>query len=95
MDYINKYLDYLKYERKLSKNTILSYENDLNNYYKYIKNNILNVSHNDLENYIMLKLHEKIFPIHPTKGDEFINKKCERLNFIKAENIKGGKKKGK
>lgn len=52
MDYINKYLDYLKYERKLSKNTILSYENDLNNYYKYIKNNILNVSHNDLENYI-------------------------------------------
>ena len=47
----------------------------------------------DLENYIMLKLHEKLFPIHPTKGDEFINKKCERLNFIKAENIKGGKKK--
>lgn len=28
-NYINKYLDYIKYEKKLSKNTILAYENDL------------------------------------------------------------------
>ena len=27
---ITKYIDYLQYERKLSKNTINSYKNDLN-----------------------------------------------------------------
>ena len=52
MDYINKYLDYLKYERKLSNNTILSYENDLKDLYKYFKENIIKVTYQDLIKYI-------------------------------------------
>ena len=41
----------------------------------------------DLENYILLKLHKKIFPLYPSKSDEFIYNKCQRLSFIKPENI--------
>ena len=42
---------------------------------------------NELENYILLKLHKKIYPLNPTEGDIFIYQKCSRLNFIKPENI--------
>lgn len=35
---INKFLDYLRYEKKYSQNTILSYENDLNEFQEYFKN---------------------------------------------------------
>ena len=52
MDYINKYLDYLKYERKLSNNTIVSYENDLKDLYEFYKENIIKVNYNDLVKYI-------------------------------------------
>ena len=40
----------------------------------------------ELENYILFRLHEKIFPRFPSKKDEFIYKKCRRLSFIKPEN---------
>ncbi len=49
--YIIKYLDYLEYERKLSKNTIKSYQNDLNSLYEYNKN-ILNLNNQDIKNFI-------------------------------------------
>ena len=49
--YIIKYLDYLEYEKKLSKNTIKSYQNDLESLYEYNKN-ILNLSNKDIKNFI-------------------------------------------
>ena len=41
----------------------------------------------DLENYILSKLYDKLFPFESTKEDVFIYKKCKRLGFIKPENI--------
>jgi len=49
---IAKYIDYLEYERKLSKNTILSYQNDLNNFYIWLKKDLKNVSNKDIIAYI-------------------------------------------
>ena len=40
----------------------------------------------ELENYILFRLYEKLFPRFPSKKDEFIYKKCCRLSFIKPEN---------
>jgi len=40
----------------------------------------------ELENYILFRLHEKLFPLHQSKKDIFIYKKCCRLSFIKPEN---------
>ena len=40
----------------------------------------------------MLKLSKKLFPIYPSKSDIFIYEKCERLNFLKPENIKAKNK---
>jgi len=42
-EFITKYLDYLKYERKLSNNTILSYQNDLKSFDKYFKSQITKI----------------------------------------------------
>ena len=52
MNYINKYLDYLKYERKLSNNTILSYQNDLKDLYLFFNEDIIKVEYKDLIKYI-------------------------------------------
>lgn len=52
MNYINKYLDYLKFERKLSKNTILSYKNDLNDLYLYFNEDIINNNDSEMTKYI-------------------------------------------
>lgn len=49
---IAKYIDYLEYERKLSKNTILSYQNDLNNFYIWLKKDLKDVSNKDIIAYI-------------------------------------------
>ena len=37
-EYINSYEDYLKIDKKYSKNTLLSYMNDINKFNEYIKN---------------------------------------------------------
>lgn len=50
--YIEKYMSYLEYERKLSKNTIKSYLNDLKDFDMYFKGEILNVSYDDIKKYI-------------------------------------------
>ncbi|MBR1416429.1 MAG: site-specific tyrosine recombinase XerD [Bacilli bacterium] len=52
MDYINKYIDYLKYERKLSNNTVISYEQDLKDLYLFFNEKIIYVSYKDLVKYI-------------------------------------------
>ena len=46
----------------------------------------------ELENYILFKLYEKIYPTIPSKKDNFICKKCCRLHFIKPENYIKDKK---
>ena len=37
-EFINKYLDYLLYEKNLSKNTLVSYKEDIKDLYNYQKN---------------------------------------------------------
>ena len=73
--------------------------NILKKFFKEIKNNIKSekiiskFSPNEnasicyeLENYILFRLHKKIFPRFPSKKDNFLYKKCSRLRFIKPEN---------
>ncbi len=58
-EYYNKYLDYLQFERKLSKNTILSYQDNLNRFEIFIQGkSIKDVKRNDIEAY--LKFNDKM-----------------------------------
>ena len=41
MNYINKYIDYIKFERKLSSNTIESYQNDLTDLYLFFNESLM------------------------------------------------------
>ena len=41
----------------------------------------------DLENFILTKLYNKLYPYESTKDDIFFYKKCSRLSFIKPENV--------
>ncbi len=50
--YINKYLEYLEFERKLSSNTVKSYLNDLKDFDLYFKGNLLNLKYDDVQKYI-------------------------------------------
>ena len=53
---IMTYLDYLKYERKLSNKTLESYSNDLKMYISFFHNkNILKISGDDIRSYIQSK----------------------------------------
>src|SRR5574344_2221616 len=52
MNYITKYLNYLKFERKLSPNTIFSYQNDLTDLYNYFNEDLVNVDVNKISEYI-------------------------------------------
>ena len=99
--YIEKFEDFTLYKKniidkekekeipeKLSKffkniNLLVKKEKIMNKYTPNEYNSICN----ELENYILLKLHKKIYPLNPTEGDIFIYQKCSRLNFIKPENI--------
>ena len=40
----------------------------------------------ELENYVLFRLYEKIYPTTESAKDRFIYKKCKRLSFIKPEN---------
>ena len=52
-EYYTKYLDYLQFERKLSKNTLLSYQDNLNRFDAFIKGkNINDVKRQDIEKYL-------------------------------------------
>lgn len=52
-NYLNEYLEYLKIDKKYSDNTIKSYENDLNNYLKFIKDkSVLNCSKESIINFL-------------------------------------------
>lgn len=50
---IDKYIDYLKYERKLSSNTISSYYDNLKKFYLHFENkNILNLSTDEIRDFL-------------------------------------------
>ena len=46
----------------------------------------------ELENYILFRLYDKLYPTIKSKKDHFIYKKCNRLSFIKPENYIKDKK---
>lgn len=50
-EYITSYLQYLEYEKKLSKNTIKAYNNDLNKLLEF-KNNLLRINNKDIKEFI-------------------------------------------
>lgn len=63
MKYIDKYLEYLKVERKYSNKTILSYKDDLIEYNEFLGNNftnILNIDMNTVNNYMKYLYDRKI-----------------------------------
>ena len=75
-----------------------NYFNEINNLLKeekivkkYNQDELLSIYY-DLENYILLKMHDKLLPDFPSKCDEFIYRKCLRLDFIKPEHMNADKK---
>ena len=79
-DAINDYFNSLK--------KILKKEKIINRFNKQELESIIY----DLQNYILTKLYDKLFPSESTKDDIFFYKKCSRLSFIKPENIIADKK---
>ena len=58
-EYYNKYLDYLMFERKLSKNTLLSYKDNLNRFETFLNGRrITDIKRSDIEEY--LKFNDKM-----------------------------------
>lgn len=51
-EYIEKYFDYLKYERKLTNNTIAAYKNDLKAFDTFFEHKIINLKYEDIRNYL-------------------------------------------
>lgn len=49
---IEEYIDYLKFEKRLSENTYKSYENNLSIYNQYINNDPLNIDKNDIQDFL-------------------------------------------
>ena len=52
MDYIEQFKNYLLIDKKYSSNTILSYENDLHNFLKFIKKDLKKVKKKDILNFL-------------------------------------------
>lgn len=75
MKYITEYLDYLEFERKLSKNTIMSYQNDLNDLYLYFNEDILTPTYKDMVKYIhsLRNLNARSLAHHITVLNSFYN----------------------
>ena len=59
MNYINEYKKYLLIDKKYSNNTILSYENDLNNFIKFVDKNLTKINKNDVLKFIENELKNK------------------------------------
>ena len=72
---LNKYLSYMEKQA------------DKEDYIKNMKKEELENIKCLLENYVLNKLYDKLFPSEISEEDLFIYKKCERLSFIKPENI--------
>jgi len=89
---IISYLDYLKYERKLSNNTISSYSDNLNQFKKYFENkNILTLTESDIKSFIRsLDKTEKTKAHYLTVLNSFYNFLCNenKIKINPCENIK-------
>lgn len=103
-DEVKDYLTYIKLEKKLSKNTIVNYEFDLNNYIKYLKTKVNNLTDVDiklidkyLQNLKKNGLDSRSIRRHITSIKEF-HKYLVRIKHLKKditiniENIKVSKK---
>lgn len=55
--YIDEFIDYLKYEKNYSSNTIINYKKDLEEFASFYKN--VDLSYNDIRNYIMFLNNNK------------------------------------
>ena len=100
--------DFTEYEPKkniIDLEKKLKIDEIINNYFKEINTSLKNdniipkLSADDialilyeLENYVLYKLYDKLYPSTDSKEDIFFYKKCCRLNFIKPENIIKNKK---
>ncbi|MGM9834454.1 MAG: site-specific tyrosine recombinase XerD [Bacilli bacterium] len=51
-EYIDKYFDYLEFEKKLSPNTIASYKNDLKSFDMYFNHKIINLNYENINKYL-------------------------------------------
>ncbi len=83
-EFITKYLDYLKYERKLSNNTILSYQNDLKSFDKYFKSQITKINSKDIEEYLnsLNNLNARSISHHITVINSFYSFLLSETNSI-------------
>lgn len=64
-EYITKFIEYLTFEKKYSDYTIASYEKDLNDYIKYLKDNKLKydkLEYKDVVDYIIFLKGQKLEP---------------------------------
>ena len=92
--YENEVEDIIELEEKTNMGEALkNYFKNLKNYIRkenivkrYSKEDIESICL-DLENYILVKLYDKLFPLNKTKNDIKFYNKCCRLDFIKPENI--------
>lgn len=73
--YISKYIDYLKYERKLSDNTLKSYSNDLKDLDIYFYGELLDLKYEDMVKYFksLNKLSARSLNHHITVVSSFYN----------------------
>lgn len=89
---IKDYLDYLKFEKKLSKNTLDSYENNLQQFTNYFKEkNILLLKETDIKEFISkLDKSAKTKAHYLTVLNSFYNFLCdeEKIQKNPCENIK-------
>jgi len=89
---IDEYITYIKLEKKLSKNTIINYQFDLDNYLNYIEknniNNLNNIKLEDINNYLQdLKksnLNARTIRRHITTIKEF-HKYLLKTNKVKED----------
>ena len=92
MDYILLYLDHLKYERKLSDNTVNSYRDNLKQFYMYFEHqNILNLNEKDIKDFISnLNKTEKTKAHYITVINSFYNFLVdeEKITINPCENIR-------
>ena len=52
MNYIDKFLEYLKSVKKRSDNTIISYQDDLKELASVLNNNIIDINEEDIKKYL-------------------------------------------
>ena len=74
-EYVKKYFNYLMFERKLSDNTVLSYNNDLKDLDIYFNGDLLNVTYDQLIKYFASfnKLSARSLAHHITVVSSFYN----------------------